>query len=79
MIFKEKELLFLMKRNQEINENLTKNLNKIVKEERIINTRGLNISKGTVHTFLSSLDIRKLCSRFVPKLLTAEMQAHRLK
>ena len=56
-------------RPKEIKQNLTENLAKIVKEERRINTRELstrlNISKATVHTFLSLLNIRKLCSRFL--------------
>ena len=34
----------------------------------------INVSKGSLHTFFTSLGIRKLCSRFVPRFLTDEMQ-----
>ena len=33
----------------------------------------LNISNATIHNMLGSLGIRKLCSRFVPYFLSAEM------
>ena len=38
----------------------------------------LNVSKGTIYTLLKELGIRKLCSRFVPRFLTAEMRDCRL-
>jgi len=69
-------------RPSEINENVTEKLQEIVKQERRITTRELtsrlNVSKGTVNTLLSSFGIRKLCSRFIPRFLTAEMQSCRL-
>lgn len=59
-----------------------KDLEEIVKEERRITTRQLttrlNVSKGTLHSLLRSCGIRKLCSRFVPRFLTAEMMSRRL-
>lgn len=67
----------------EIDEDKTiMDLEKIVQEERRITTRQLtmrlNISKGTLHALLRSCGIRKLCSRFVPRFLTAEMRERRL-
>lgn len=57
-------------------------LENIVKNERRITTRELaerlKVSKGTLSSMLLELGIRKLCSRFVPKLLTAEMRQARL-
>ena len=38
----------------------------------------LRISHGTVSSILSSLGVRKLCSRFVPKFITSEMAERRL-
>jgi len=65
-------------RFNEIDEKITESLKEIVENERKITTRKLiariNVSKGTLHTLLTSLVIRKLCSRFVPRFLTAEMQ-----
>ena len=50
--------------------------------ERRITTRELterlNVSKGILHDMLHDLGLRKLCSRFVPRFLTAEMQQMRL-
>ena len=37
----------------------------------------LNVSKITIQRLLAQLGIRKLCSRFVPKFLTAEMMVRR--
>ena len=66
----------------EIDEKITEKLQAIVQSERKITTRELttrlNVSKGTLHTLLAATGIRKLCSRFVPRFLTAEMQARRL-
>jgi histone-lysine N-methyltransferase SETMAR len=66
----------------EINEKITSRLEEIIQNERRITTRELtariNVSKGTLQTLLATSGIRKLCSRFVPRLLTADMQAHRL-
>ena len=66
----------------EISEKITENLHEIIKNERRITTRELterlNISKGTLQSLLASSGIRKLCSRFVPRFLTADMQVHRL-
>lgn len=70
-------------RPPEIDEKITQKCQEIVQSERRITTRELKtrlyISKGTVHNILRSLGVRKLCSRFVPHFLTAEMQARRLK
>ena len=61
--------------DMEINEKITSKLKEIIQNERRITTRklteGLNISKGTLQTLLATSGIRKLCSRFVPRLLTA--------
>lgn len=69
-------------RPSEIDEKMTEKLVKIIQNERKITTRELtrrlNVSEGTVETLLSETGIRKLCSRFVPRFLTAEMQARRL-
>lgn len=69
-------------RPPEIQENFSEKLQKIVKSERKITTRELtsrlNVSKGTIYTSLKEAGIRKLCSRFVPRFLTAEMQSRRL-
>lgn len=66
----------------EINETITSRLEEIIQNERRITTRELtarlNVSKGTLQTLLATSGIRKLCSRFVPRLLTADMQARRL-
>ena len=37
----------------------------------------LNVSKIAIHGLLAQLGIRKLCSRFVPKFITAEMMVRR--
>ena len=69
-------------RPREISSDKKEKLEDIVTTERRITTRELaeriNVSKGTLHMMLCDLGIRKLCSRFVPKLLTAEMQQARL-
>lgn len=69
-------------RASEIDEKITEKLVKIIQNERKITTRELtrrlNVSEGTVETLLSATGIRKLCSRFVPRFLTAEMQARRV-
>ena len=66
----------------EIDEKITEKMKTIVQSERRITTRELttrlNVSKGTLHTLLAATGIRKLCSRFVPRFLTAEMQDRRL-
>ena len=68
-------------RPPEIHEEITEKLVKIVQAERRITTRELtsrlNVSKGTVYSLLTSIGVRKLCSRFVPRFLTAEMQFQR--
>ena len=70
------------KRPCEINEKITSNLKEIIQNERRITTRKLterlNVSKFILPTLLSTSGIRKLCSRFVSRLLTADMQARRL-
>ena len=54
---------------------------KIVTEERKITQRELseklNVSKTTVVRLMQELGVRKLCSRFVPRFLTAEMMENR--
>lgn len=66
----------------EIAEGISGRLKIIVENERRITTRELtarlNVSKGTISTLLSEYGIRKLCSRFVPRFLTAEMRDRRL-
>jgi len=51
---------------------------KIIVSERRISIRelaqSLHISRGSTETILKDLGIRKLCSRFVPKFLSAELQ-----
>ena len=37
----------------------------------------VSVSVGTCHTLLRELGVRKLCSRFVPKFLTSELQERR--
>lgn len=68
-------------RHCEIDSKINENLEKIVQNERRITTRELtkrlNVSKGTINTLLAESGIRKLCSRFVPRFLTAEMQDRR--
>lgn len=68
-------------RPSEIDEKITEKLEKIIVSERKITTRELtsrlNVSKGTLHTLLATCGIRKLCSRFVPRFLTFEMQSRR--
>jgi histone-lysine N-methyltransferase SETMAR len=69
-------------RPSEISEGIAEKLTKIIQNERRITTRELttrlNVSKGSLHTLLASSGIRKLCSRFVPRFLTAEMMDRRL-
>ena len=65
-----------------IDEKITKSLKEIVKNERKTTTgevkARINVSKGILYTLLTSLGIRKLCSRFIPRFLTAEMQDRRM-
>ena len=65
----------------EISSHTKEKLQEIVQSERRITTRELivrlNVSKGTLHDMLHDLGLRKLCSRFVPRFLTAEMQQMR--
>jgi histone-lysine N-methyltransferase SETMAR len=69
-------------RPQEISDEKYENLKAIVKGERRITQRELssrlNVSKKTVQNMLEALGIRKLCSRFVPRFLTAEMRQKRM-
>lgn len=69
-------------RPQEISDSVDEKLSKIVQEERRITTKllstRLNVSVGTIHSKLKTMGIRKLCSRFVPRLLTGEMMERRL-
>lgn len=57
-------------------------LKQIIITDRRIATRDLaqrlNISKGTLHMLLNEMGIRKMCSRFVPRFLTGDMQQRRL-
>ena len=57
-------------RHIEIHDKITESLKEIVKNERKIKTRKLtsriNVIKCILHTLLTSLGIRKLCSHFVP-------------
>ena len=56
-------------------------LEKLIKEQRRITVRNLaasiNVSVGSCYTLLEDMGVRKLCSRFVPKFLTAELQENR--
>ena len=67
------------KRPCEINEKITSKQEKIIQNERRITTRKLteflNVSKGTLQTLLVTSGIRKLCSRSVPRFLTADIRA----
>lgn len=67
----------------EIDENLSSKLIEIVRTERRITTRELcqrlKVSKGFINNILQSCGIRKLCSRFVARLLTHDMMEKRLK
>ena len=69
-------------RPREIGEEIAKKLKKIVQCERRITTRELtmrlNVSTGTIQSLLAETGIRKLCSRFVPRFLTADMKDRRL-
>lgn len=66
----------------EIGQDYEQRLEKIVRDERRITYSDLadrlHISKGTTVTLLRNMGIRKLCSRFVPYFLTAEMCERRL-
>ena len=59
----------------EIDEKITESLKESVKNERKITTRELSVKIPFVS---NSLVIRKLCSRFVPRFLTDEMQDRRM-
>lgn len=65
----------------EIGDKIKEKLISIVKNERKITTRELsltlNISKGVLYDSMKSIGIRKLCSRFIPRYLTREMQDSR--
>jgi histone-lysine N-methyltransferase SETMAR len=54
----------------------------IIRDERRITTgklaKRVGVSKGALQEMLRDLGIRKLCSRFVPRFLTGEMQNRRL-
>jgi len=67
----------------EINEKITSKLEEIIQNERKITTRKLteclNVSSGILQTLLATSEIRKLCSRFLHRLLTADMQARGLR
>lgn len=56
-------------------------LTSIILRDRRITVRQLscrlNVSVGTIHERLEALGIRKLCSRFVPRFLSAEMMERR--
>ena len=69
-------------RTQEIAEKKFEKLKIILNEERRITQRELstrlNVSKKTVQNMLEGIGIRKLCSRFVPRFLTAEMREKRM-
>ena len=69
-------------RPQEIPDEKLEILSIIVKEERRITQRELSnrlkVSKKTVQNILGDLGVRKLCSRFVPRFLTAEMREKRM-
>jgi histone-lysine N-methyltransferase SETMAR len=56
-------------------------LEKIVSEDRRITTRllaeALKISKGTVGELLKECGFHKVCTRFVPRILTPEMRKNR--
>ena len=69
-------------RPSEIGEGHLDKLKKVVSEERRITknllAERLNVSYGSTHSMLEQLGIRKLCSRFVPRFLSAEMMDARL-
>ena len=66
----------------EIGEGHLDKLKKVVSEGRRITknllAERLNVSYGSTHSILEQLGIRKLCSRFVPRFLSAEMMDARL-
>ena len=68
-------------RPQEINDTMEEKIKNLIIENRKMTTRVmcefLNISKGTLYNKLKEMGIRKLCSRFVPRLLTGEMMNNR--
>lgn len=67
----------------EIGEELISKLTEIVRTERRVTSRELsqrlNVSKGVIHNVLRDCGIRKLCSRFVARILTCDMMEKRLK
>lgn len=69
-------------RPAEIGDQKTNQLKKIIEEHRKATqtelSQMLNVSKITVQRLMGQLGIRKLCSRFVPRFLTAEMMDQRL-
>lgn len=66
----------------EIGDQHREKLKSIVRDDRRITKEALaqriNVSYGTVRNLLKELGIRKLCSRFVPYFITAEMSQRRL-
>ena len=56
-------------------------IEKLVKEQRRITVKSLaaaiNVSIGSCHSLLGEMGLRKLCSRFVPKFLSPELQDRR--
>ena len=69
-------------RPREIGEEKLEKLKNIVRNERKATkeqlANALNVSYGTVHNMLHTLGVRKLCSRFVPYFLNADMCEKRL-
>ena len=66
----------------EIGDQHKEKLQSIVRNDRRITKEALaqsiNVSYGTVRNLLKELGVRKLCSRFVPYFITAEMSQRRL-
>ena len=64
-------------RPTEIPKTKTDELKRIIQSDRRITTRTLadklNVSKGSLGTLMQNVGVRKLCSRFVPRFLTADM------
>lgn len=56
-------------------------LEKLIKEQRRITVKNLatsiHVSVGSCYALLQEMGVRKLCSRFVPKFLTSELQEKR--
>ena len=64
-------------RPTEIPKTKTDELKRIIQSDRRITTRTLadklNVSEGSLVTLMQNVGVRKLCSRVVPKFLTADM------